>query len=373
MKKVTAHFCVILMLLLIVPQTSYGQDDILFRKHLVSSGWHGLLYGLALDVIFELDGPAAAGIPVITAGGSILAPFIFNPERVIDYDVLVLTGHGKSLGWVHGFGLATLIGGENAWNEDNYKLTVAAGALTSIGGGILAKYMASNNDWSDGRVGLYQHYGWIMPFTGISLAAAFSDEPRVYGAAALLGGAAGYFIGGKVSDWNDFTRGEVRATQVLTTMTGGLGYGIMIDNVVGEPERSSLIIPATGLLAGTVIGHFWTRNANLTPQQGNLTAYAAAGGAVIGLGIALITESEKVTPYYLIPFATGLGAYAFTLEKLRRSNGNTAYMPVKKRNNFQFALMPQSLFINNKIGAKIDYTKGRIPTMQPLFAASLRF
>jgi hypothetical protein len=373
MKKVIAHFCVILMVLLIVPQQSFGQDDILFRKHVVSSGWHGLLYGIALDIIFELDGPAAAGIPVITAGGSILAPFIFNPERSIDYDVLILSGHGKSLGWVHGFGLATLIGGENAWNEDNYKLTVAAGALTSIGGGILARQLAANNDWSEGRVGLYQHYGWIMPFTGMSLSAAFSDEPRVYGAAALLGGAAGYFIGGKVSDWNDFTRGEVRATQVLTTLTGGLGYGIMMDAVVDEPDRSSLIIPATGLLAGTVIGHFWTRNANLTPQQGNLTAYAAAGGAVIGLGIALLTESEKATPYYAIPFATGLGAYAFTLERLRRSNNSYAYMPVKQRNNFQFAFMPQSLFINNKIGAKIDMTKGRMPLMQPLFAASLQF
>jgi len=366
-------------------QNSYAQDDLLFRKHLVTNAFTGLYYGIAADIIFEIDNAAAAGIPVITSGASVLVPLLMNPEKKIDYDALVLNGHGKTIGWVHGMALATLIGGENAWlgggegENKNYKITVGLGALSSIGMGLLGKSLARNNDWSEGRVELYRHYGWVMPFTGFSVAAAFSDEPRVFGGALLLGGAGGYLLADKINQWHNFTRGEVRAVQTLSTLTLGLGYGILADRAnrldigVDEFKRTDWLLPAAGVLAGTLIGHLWVKDTELTPQQGMITAYAATGGALIGLGGALITGSDNITPYYLLPCAGGIAAYAVAVEMMRKRNSSQAFLPDSHKSNFQVSIMPHNLFINNKIEQNGYMINGKHTGLQPLVAASFVF
>lgn len=384
MKKILSlSFFVIVIFL--VPLNSMGQDEILFRRHLVNSGVHGLYYGIAADLIFEIDGAASTGIPIITSGVSVLVPLLINSDRNIDYDALVLNGHGKSIGWFHGMALATLIGGEDAWTgggfEDtgnNYKYTIGLGALSSIGLGILGKSLARNNDWSDGKVELFRHYGWVMPFTGFSIAASFSDDPRFFGGAILAFGAGGYLLANSISNRHDFTRGEMRATQVLSTMNLGLGWGIFADRAAAmdyteDFNRTDWLIPAAGALAGTLIGHIWLKDTGLTPQQGMLTAYAATGGALVGLGGALITESEKVTPYYLLPYLGGLAAYTITVEMLRKRNNTQAQITGSHDNNFQFQVMPQSIFLNNKIVEKGYILNGRQIRLQPLVTASFTF
>jgi hypothetical protein len=388
MKKFIKHFTLLIVFIFLMVQNSFSQDDILFRRYLISSGVTGMYYGIAFDLIFDVGDAAAAGLPIITAGASVLVPLLSNPDKKIDYDALVLKGHGKTIGWAHGFALATLIGGEDAWDSDddpfteevegggNYKLTVALGALSSIGLGILGNSLARNNDWSEGRVELYRHYGWVMPFAGICLAGSVSEEARLFGAADLLFGAGGYLIADKVNNWNEFTRGDVRSMQVLTVLNTGLGFGIMADkndDIDSEFNRADWLLPAVGALAGTFIGQSWLRNARLTPQQGLLTGYAAAGGAVIGLGIALMTESSEATPYYLIPYVTGLGAYAYTVERLRKRNSTQASLPEKNKNSFNLSLMPQNLFLNSRIQDKGYMVNGRLVGLQPVFAASLSF
>jgi hypothetical protein len=388
MKKMIRHFTLLLVATIMVIQNSSAQDDILFRRYLISSGVTGMYYGIAFDLIFDVGDAAAAGLPIITAGASVLVPLLGNPEKRIDYDALVLKGHGKTIGWAHGFALATLIGGEDAWNSNddpftsevedggNYKLTVALGALSSIGLGIVGNSLARNNDWSEGRVELYRHYGWVMPFTGICLAGSMSEEARLFGAADLLFGAAGYLIADKVNSWNEFTRGDVRSMQVFTVLNTGLGFGIMADKN-DEPDsefhRSDWLLPAFGAIAGTFIGQSWLKNAKLTPQQGLLTGYAAAGGAVIGLGIALMTESSEPTPYYLIPYVTGMGAYAYTVERLRKRNSTQASFSERNKNSFNLSLMPQNLFLNKRFQNNGYLVNGRMVGLQPVFAASLSF
>lgn len=380
MKKIIKRSSVFMVVIFMMVQSSLAQDDIIFRRYLVSSGVTGFYYGIALDVIFELNDAAAAGLPVITAGTSVLVPLLVNTERKIDYDALVLKGHGKTIGWAHGFALSTLIGGEDAWagegkNSNNYKLTVGLGALSSIGLGILGNSLARNNDWSEGRVELYRHYGWVMPFTGVCIAGSISEEARLIAAADLIFGAGGYLLADKINSWNKFTRGDVRSMQVFTALNTGLGFGIMADknDDIDEFNNTDWLLPAVGAFAGTFIGQSWLKNVRLTPQQGMMTAYAAAGGAIVGLGIALMTESSEPTPYYLIPYATGLGAYAFTVERFRKRNSTQAYLPEKQKDNFNLSLMPQNLFINNKIQSKGFLVNGRLVGMQPLFAASLTF
>jgi len=178
MKK-TKKLILILFSFLVLCQSGFGQDDILFRKYVLRSGFNGFLYGASASYILGLDGPATAGISVATGGTFMLVPALFSTQKTISFSEQVLRGHGSSLGWVHAFGLSALAFGEDAFSNDDLempKITLAVGMLGSIGGGILGRSLAKNHDWSDGRVELYRHYGWLMPYTGFSLMAAFSDK-----------------------------------------------------------------------------------------------------------------------------------------------------------------------------------------------------
>jgi len=378
MKKISRFLFVSVLFFFVIANNSNSQsDDILFRRHLISSGWNCLFYGVAGDIIFDIDGAAAAGLPLITAGAGVVIPLLTNSSKSITSNQLLLTGHGQSIGWAHGAALGLLINGDEAFDAGGKdKLTIGLAALTSMGLGLLGNHLGKTKDWSEGQVALYRHYGWVMPFTGFSLCAAFSDEVRVFGAADLVGGAGGYLLANQVNKWHEFTRGDMRATQALTALNGALGYCIFIDSQIDEEvdfNRKGWLIPAAGVLAGTAAGHLWLKGANLTPQQGMTTIYAAAGGAIVGVGISLIVNSDSFTTSYLIPYGAGMAAYSFAVISLKKRNAGSAYLPGSKDSKWDFAFMPQNLYLNNKIEQRGYMINGRHIGLQPLFAASLNF
>jgi hypothetical protein len=213
-----------------------------------------------------------------------------------------------------------------------------------------------------------------MPLFGISLWAVISDEPRLWGASDLVFAAGGYILADKVYKGYPYTRGDVRSLHVISVLNGGLGLGILSDlSDRNDFSRGDLIFPAVGILSGTLIGQLWLKNANLTPKQGIQTAYAATGGALLGFGIALLVQSDNVTPYYVIPYITGMGAYGLALLSMKNKNRETTYFPDKKKNNWNIAFMPQNLFVNSKMQNKGYFINGNYIGMQPLFSASVRF
>jgi hypothetical protein len=379
MKKLVRLSVVFALLLSIAGQTLHSQsDEVLFRRHLIVSGWNGLLYGSAFDYIFGINGTAAAGLPIITAGACVAVPLFSNSSKTITSNQLMLSSHGQTLGWAHGFALGALINGNNAFEtEGKAKLSVGLGAVTSIGLGILGNSLGKTKDWSEGRVALYRHYGWIMPATGFCVSAAFSDDYRFFGASDLVFAAGGYLLADQVNKWHEFTRGEVRATQVMAVMTGALGLCIFsdsqIDNDLSTFNRKGWLIPAVGTLAGTAAGHLWLKDSNLTASQGMTTVYAATAGVIIGIGIDLIASSDDFTLNYMIPYATGMGAFAFAVTKLKNKNAGQTSLRLNKRGDFDFAFMPQNLLLNNKIEQNGFKLYGRQVGMQPLFAASFTF
>jgi hypothetical protein len=371
--KIKIGFVSIFAILLTIQSLS-GQDEILFRKHVFYSATNGLFYGVALDLIAELGDGAATGLPVISAGVSALIPILSKSSRTTSSNSMILSDHGKFIGWSHGFALASLIGGENAWNSENYKITLGVGMAASIGLGILGNSLGKDPSLTEGQVALYRYYGWIGPFTGVSLMAATTEDVRLYGASVLLFGAGGYLLADRVYRWHQYTRGDIRSTQVLALLNAGLGYGILADKVGRDnTTRSDLLFPAIGILTGTLVGHLWLKDTDMSLKQGMQTAFAATGGAVLGLGIALLTESRKATPYYLIPYLTGLGAYTFAVENIRKKNNSAGSESEKQLKKWEIAFMPQNVILNSKMKSNIYTPNGMFLGMQPLFAASYRF
>ena len=344
-----------------------------YSKYLISSGIFGFIYGSAAVAIFGVEeGGVAAGIPLLAAGASTLIPILTIKDKKVTYNSLTLSLHGKAMGFLHGAALGLLISGENV--DENEKLLLGVATLSSIGLGRLGYTLGRDKPWSQGRVALYTHYGTLMPFEGLALDAAFKiEDPRLYAVTFLAFGAGGYLIADRVAQWNDFTLGDITSTQTLSSLNALLGFGIVTDILANSDGGPGLyLIPAAGALGGTIAGHFWLKDARLTNQQGRNTALAASAGAAIGLGIAAIFGTESITPYYLVPYITGLSTYAIIVEKYKKNNRLTFYKP-EKDNRWEVNLMPQNILLNKEIVRVANTLPGRQPVFLPAITATLHF
>jgi len=114
------------------------------------------------------------------------------------------------------------------------------------------------------------------------------------------------------------------------------------------------------------------KDARLTSQQGRNTALAATGGAVIGLGIAALIGSDAITPYYLLPYATGIGSYAFLVHRYK-TNNLMASIEKEQKNRWAVNIMPQNIFINQKLAPSIFSHPEKRMSFLPAFSATINF
>lgn len=376
--KTQRSFWIVLALSVLAQPVFAQQDEALFRRHIASSGWHGLFYGIALNLILETEDAAAAGIPIITAGASSVVPLL--TIRSISNNSMILANHGKHLGWAHGFAIPSLILGEDAWTENIYKITIASGVLGSIALGRLGYVKGRDKDWPEGLAALFSHYGWVMPFTGLSLGLAFADDIRLGAGLVLASGVGGYLLANTVFQLNPYTRGDIRSIQILSTLSAGFATGLMLD-VFAQSDYdyglkltgSDFLIPAMGMLAGSAFGHLWLSDARLTPRQANITAYGAGGGALFGWGVAMLLGYDEIWPYYTFSYAFGMGAFAFAVERFRRENRTLEIMHKDDQSKLNIAFMPQNLLINQKLSENGLPSPGQTMRLQPLFSATLNF
>lgn len=385
-KIITSFLAVILLVVSVWSVSAQNQDDLLFRRRVVSSGVNSLFYGLALVAIIEPESEAAAaGVPIVAAGLGALVPVLINESRPITVNQLTLTTHGQLVGWAHGFGLSALILGDGLFDDTDEeesgigtdaKIAIGLGALTSIGMGIAGKSIGKNKPWSEGQAAMFAHWGGIMPLTTTFAALSVSEDARVIGASVLLGGAAGYMIGNYINRQDAYTRGDVRAIGTLTALNGTLGafiYGDIVGSGEAEPAQWGWLCPAAGVISGTLIGQAWLKSADLTPRQGMTSIWSATGGAVLGLGVALLVNSESLTPWYAIPYATSLGSYAIAVEMMKKKNAGMVSITDGGKNHWSFSFMPQNYFLNEKIAGSGFKLNGQDARMQPMVSASVTF
>jgi hypothetical protein len=350
----------------------YSGERSMYSQYLWSRGLFGFLYGGAAVYISGIESEEAiVAIPLLTAGASVLVPMFTMKDKYVTYNSLNLSLHGKTIGLLQGAALGVLIVGDNI--EDG-KLLLGLSTFSSIGLGHLGYKLGRDKPWSEGRVALYNYYGTIMPLEGLALVAAFnSEEPRLYAATSLVFGAGGYLIADRVANWNDFTKGDIRATQTLASLNGLLGLFIIVDKAEeNDIKASAVLVPAIGTLGGTIAGHLWLKDARLTDQQGRNTAFASAAGVAIGLGLTAIFSPESATPYYLVSYLTGMSSYAYIVSKYKIANRMTTFEP-KKLNNWDINLMPQNILLNRQLANFGTVDPRKRQNWLPAFYASVRF
>jgi hypothetical protein len=349
----------------------FSGDRSTFSQYVAASGVFGFFYGGAFDVIFGFENEGAVGLPLVSAGLSTIIPLATIKDKKVTTNSLLLSLHGKSIGAYQGMMMGLLFTGNSNSEDFPLKLTLGLATASSIVLGKVGYNLGRDKNWTQGRVSLYAHYGWLMPMEGLALTAAFNiQNPSVYGGVSLVFGAGGYLVADRMANRYNFTRGDVVSFQSVTFLNTILGFGIMSEGEADSP--AAFLIPAIGALSGTLIGQECVKNAGLTNQQGRNTMLAASGGAAVGLGLAVMINAEAVTPYYLLPYLGGITSYALVLKNYKNKNGAKPFVPPIK-NGLQISFTPQNIILNNKLyNAGIIKPGSRI-SMLPAFAATFNF
>jgi hypothetical protein len=349
----------------------YSGERSKYSQYVVSSGLFGFFYGASIAYIFDMHNGGAAALPLLAAGTSTLIPMLSIKDKNVSYNSLALSIHGKAMGAVQGAAFSLLLTGDNV---EEGKLLLTFSTISSIAMGRVGYTLGRDKPWSQGRVALYSHYGLLMPFEGVAIAAAFeSEDPRIYGAASLAFGAGGYYIANRVANWNDYTLGDIRGTSTFSVMNGILGFCIVADMASNnEVGPASFLIPSFGALGGTVLGHYIFKDTKLSNQQGRNVALATAGGSVMGLGLVALFTPDTGTPYYITGYLTGMSAYALLVSKYKNDN-KTALISKDEKSPWNFNIMPQNIFFNRKIASYALANPQKKVMFLPAVSATLTF
>lgn len=337
---------------------------------------YGIYYGTSISVIFGLDNAAAAGIPLITGGLWMLGP-AFNAKKYegITESTMRAANTGKLLGLVNGLALGVAIGGDS---EDTGNIALGLSTLGSIALGEIAFQTQKKRNISDGKIEMMRHYGLMGPLVGGSvLAATNTDNANLIGLGLLAGGVSGIMVGSKVANKYDYSRGDVDALSSLGVISTGLGFAIIANALETNADVSGAIwlVPSTTAVIGTVIGQRMVKNAHLTKKQGSTINLSSAGGALLGLGVMLIADSESPTAWLAVPSTMALIAHQMVFKRYKRENLLKNLKGENSRNrkvDFSMKLMPENYFVNKNTPTRF-IADPRLAGSSPLVNMTLKF
>lgn len=368
-----------LVLPLVAPQAPQQQQQAEFEwrgRDRVINAAYGIYYGASLAAIVNLEDAAAAGIPLITGGLWMLGP-AFNSKKYegITESTMRAANTGKILGLVNGLFMGLAIGGDG---EDTGNLALGLSTIGSITLGEIAFHAQKRKNISDGKIEMMRHYGFVGPLVGGSILAATStDNANLIGLGLLAGGVGGIIVGNKVASKYDYTRGDVDALSSLGVISTGLGVAVIANALENNADVSGAIwlVPASTAVAGTLIGQRMVRNVRLTKRQGSTINLSSAGGALFGLGVMLIVNSESPTAWVAVPSSVALLAHQIVFSRYKKENLLKSLKGENSRNrkfDFSMKLMPENYFVNKNPSQRV-IADPRLAAATPLVNMTLKF
>ncbi len=337
---------------------------------------YGIYYGASFAAVVGLENAAAVGVPLITGGLWMLGP-AFNSKKYegITESTIRAANTGKILGLVNGLSLGLAIGGDS---ENTGNLALGLSTIGSITLGEIAFHAQKRKNLSDGKIEMMRHYGFVGPLVGGSiLAATNTDNVNLIGFGLLAGGVSGIIVGNKMANKYDYSRGDVDALSSLSVISTGLGVAVIINELDTntDPPGSLWLVPASTAVAGTLIGQRMVKNVHLTKRQGSTINLSSAGGALLGLGVMLIINSETPAAWVAVPSSVALLAHQIVFNRYKNENLLKNLKGESSRNkkfDFSMKLMPENYFVNKNTPARF-IADPRLAATSPLVNMTLKF
>ena len=337
--------------------------------------FYGVYYGASLVALFEPDGAAAVGIPLITGGLWVLGPFV-NPKKYqnIDRTVIRASNTGKFLGLIYGGALGyTFYGG----GDNNDRGAFLFSSLGSIALGELGFQMQKRKMLPEGHIEMFRHYGIVGPWLGLSLAGALgADDTRVVAGSVLAGGVGGLLFANRQAKKYNYTRGDVENISTLSLATTGLGFAVAAETIADDFSNAIILIPAAGTVLGTLAGQKSVKGVYLTNRQGSTIAFSALGAGLVGIGFAALIQSDAPAVWIGLPSAMALATQQIIFSRFKKENLSRNLSLGKDRDlpyRLSFDLTPGNYLVNKRIPAT-GYLHGTTPHVSnPLATVRLSF
>jgi hypothetical protein len=346
------------------------------KKNRFGSVLYGVYYGISLVKIAGVQGPAQVSVPLITGGLMLLGPVIRNRRYDnVTPNTIRLRNTGRLLGLGYGAALGLAL---TANSDNNVKWVLGLSSLGSIGLSEYAFHLQEKKNFSLGHIDLMRHYSFLTSWATLSvLFAANTDNAHLTGAALLVGGVSGLFIGNSVAKKYDYTRGDVDAISSLSIISTGLGFTGVIQALDNNNDQAGLILlPSAASIAGTIWGQRTVRGAHLSDKQGTVINFSTSGAALIGLGITALTETKSPTAYVGIPSALALLTHQLLLHKFKMKNLEQTFQgSARKKFKTKVALQvsPENYLMGRMITNEKSIQQSTIRMQNPLATLKISF
>lgn len=268
-----------------------------FTRNMTASA--ALIWGPALAALSNDPAPGTA-LYLTAVGTTFFVTSNMARKGTITRAQNHMASHGAARGALMGWGLTYALGGDDVSDD-------------AIAGGILAgSFLSTGLGYVRGRTltdGEAHGSTWGSSFTSVLTAGAIGvaggwneDNARAQVAGVVAGGLVGYPLGLRWVRRSRYgiTAGDTRAIATSALIGAAAGATLLGDDPGEELVSAAL---AGGFLAGSFIGaRVLARPYDFTESQSIQLSLGAVAGALIGIAIPTIAESEQGRLY------AGLGA-----------------------------------------------------------------
>ncbi len=293
-------------------QSVHGEDPSqeARRRFLISTTASSLgFYSWAVPNMFKDPSAKAYTTSYLLIGASgFFIPFLTTIKSDITDGMSRAYTMGTLLGISHGVGFHFLTHKDPFYDRSTVRHLVSAMVITGLTEGLGLFALAKHNGYTWGQMSSIGSGGLHGSLYGNLLSSIIFDEPEfvVLGASSLLLSAGGMFAGNYLYNKRNVTHGDVTVINSYSTLV--LGYGLSA--VSGfeprsvRPYASSMLV---GSVAGIGLGLFRTHDYHYTRFQSNMMVLGEVTGGLVGLGMAVLTEPERISG---ILWAVTIGATA---------------------------------------------------------------
>ena len=224
------------------------------------------------------------------------------------------------LGPATGWGLSTLILGDNITNGDNYRIGFGVSMVTGVAGAFAAYKFSRSRNLTEGHANVISSSTLFGSAIGFCASIIVGDlvEPsedmlaRSVSGLALAGAAAGFAAGNAIGGSQPYSAGDATSYAITTTLSGLLPLAV-ISSLQPDNLNASLVAGATALsiVGGMYLGNMGVQGRDYTGDEAQYMLLGAAGGYLVGLGVSVMTASSSLTPLIML----GGSALGYTIVK----------------------------------------------------------
>jgi len=248
-------------------------------------------YGWAIPNLLRISNKPAVATYLLTGASGFFIPYFISENRDVSHSSAQLSFYGGTSGILHGLLFYEL------FNGNNEKERLAAMLGTSLTELVLGFVIGKN--LYKGHTDVMTSMATFGTAYGFGLAAPLGLYSSDYGktgwaASALVGTAAGYYVGSLMADKLHYTPGDASVVSTFGLVGGYVPVSLLALADV-ELDKYYTLFPILGSVGGLYLGHCLIKDKDFSDGNGLLIEVGTMASTLLGMGIGYMISNEGGT------------------------------------------------------------------------------